>query len=246
MDEWYGREQQIKALEARSLAAGREWQDFVSFYEVWKPAVQDQQLLRRLDETLAGNAFVTIRAALQRELIMSIMRIWDDHDSTICLRKIMILLDDHRTLGAIVHRVIDKTFEGQHTDHAARHEDMLKGYQASVAICQKIIRKYKAGERLEFFKRLGQLRDEHLAHRQVIREKLPTGTDDMPLFEEFANDTGTLVADLLNIIHNRLIDRALPLLARQNAKLFWASVRGETDPRHPDYHRKRAEPWEEP
>ena len=246
MEKWYNREQQITSLEGRSMAASREWEDFVAFYEVWKPAVLDQELLQRLNETLAGNAFVTIRAALQRELIMSIMRIWDDHDDAICLRKIMTLLDDHRTLGAIVNRAIDRQFEGQDIDRTALHQDMLKGYQASVEVCRKIISKYKSGARHEFFKRIGQLRDEHLAHRQVIRGKLPTGTDDMPLFEEFVTDTRMLVADLLNIIHNRLIDRALPGLVQQDAKLFWASVRGEADSSHPDYQRDRPKPWEVP
>ena len=49
----------------------------IAFHEVWKPAAYDKSLHERMGVSLATNAFHVVQAALRREMLLALMRLWD-------------------------------------------------------------------------------------------------------------------------------------------------------------------------
>jgi AbiU2 len=68
---------QIISLQQKVTAAQQEFDMAVTFHEIWKPAAYDQDLHSRLGESFATQAFLVIRTALRREMVLALIRLWD-------------------------------------------------------------------------------------------------------------------------------------------------------------------------
>jgi AbiU2 len=64
-------------------AAQEEFDMAVAYHEVWKPAAYDNDLHSRMGQSYASQAFFVTRAALRREMMLALMRIWDKNKQAI-------------------------------------------------------------------------------------------------------------------------------------------------------------------
>ena len=69
----------IRALEAMVTAMTEEFDLATSFHEIWKPAVADSDLHKRMGKSYATQAFLVIRMALRREMLLALTRMWDSN-----------------------------------------------------------------------------------------------------------------------------------------------------------------------
>ncbi len=65
----------IVAMRKLVTAAMEEFNMAVTFHEVWKPTVHDKDLHSRMGRSFATHAFLTIRTALRREMVLALARI---------------------------------------------------------------------------------------------------------------------------------------------------------------------------
>ncbi len=70
-------DQRIAVLRTKVRAARQEFDLAVTFHELWKPAAYDDDLHKRMGVSSATNAFNVVRAALRREMLLALMRLWD-------------------------------------------------------------------------------------------------------------------------------------------------------------------------
>jgi hypothetical protein len=73
----------LEKLRAKVRAAQEEFSTAVEFHEAWKPAAYDPDLHRRMSHCYAGKVFLVVRAALRRELLLALMRLWDGRANAI-------------------------------------------------------------------------------------------------------------------------------------------------------------------
>src|ERR1700737_1173641 len=64
-------------LRAKVEAAQQEFDMAVEFHEVWKPTLYDDDVRERMGVPYPTNAFHAVRAALRREVLLALMRLWD-------------------------------------------------------------------------------------------------------------------------------------------------------------------------
>jgi len=91
----------IIALRAKVIAAREEFDLAVTFHEAWKPAAYDGQLHTRMGPSYASNTFLTIRQALRREMLLALMRLWDNDKRLVSMISIYNILNDKRVIDAL-------------------------------------------------------------------------------------------------------------------------------------------------
>ncbi len=70
-------EELMRHLTWRVRAAQEELDLVIKFHEAFKSAAFETGLHQRLTASFAAHAFGTILEALQREVVMALMRVWD-------------------------------------------------------------------------------------------------------------------------------------------------------------------------
>ena len=70
-------------LKKMVTAAQEEFDMAVTYHEVWKPAAYDKDLHSRMGQSYASQAFLVTRAALRREMMLALMRLWDKNKQAI-------------------------------------------------------------------------------------------------------------------------------------------------------------------
>jgi hypothetical protein len=209
-----------------------------ALHEVWKPAAYDDDLHRRMGISLASQAFLVVRNALRREMLMALMRVWDRAHSAQSMAAVVKAIHDQDTWNAIVaHRRSGCGF--------AFLEDHLVGdLERMRDTVQAIHDKYaKGGPAHSTLKALIQLRNNHLAHTQVLSAaEAPRGPEDDQV-EEFYFETTKAGSALLRLLRGQAHDYAgTANVYCHYARRFWAAARGENTDGHPDYQGDRA-PW---
>jgi hypothetical protein len=224
-------DRKIASLREKVNAAHQEFDMAVAFHEVWKPAAFDEDLHKRMGASYATNAFFVVRAALRREMLLALMRLWDKDARAVGMNSIAATLGDKRVIDALA------------ADRAARvglpeaEGQMRKelGQCADAAIM--LVGKYSEDDPHGVVRRkLKELRNERLAHRQTgataIAEADPTAGE----IESFYQDMSELIRLLLSLVmavaYNPEDTRDV---YRHHAKFFWAGVRGERTEGHPSY-----------
>jgi hypothetical protein len=245
----------IVMLRAKVQVAREEFDQASAYHEAWKPAAYDKEVHDLIGKSRATNTFLIIRQALRREMLMALMRIWDDDKRTPSLTKIANILDDKRVLDALANKceadyaetpitLVDNSGEDISDFAEAMKNDQLRfarelssTLRENAAIALKIIRLYgdKSGEDYETFERLKYVRDKHLAHREINLAVEPSKASTADeIVEPFYQDTLKVVRLLLSVVENvdyRPEDTAA--IYARHAKLFWAGIRGEYTEGHP-------------
>ncbi len=225
----------IEQTETAVRAALDEVSMAVMFHETWKPTAYDGELHARMGNSHATHAFQIIRASLRREMLLSLMRVWDTYKHKQTLR-----------MSKIVDNLRDKTFFAALSRKRAKEfRDFPEGIQLAVLVRLETTRdevvalgrKYQeGGSGFEAFEKLQGLRNERLAHRQLA----PTTAS---AAEATDQDIEVFYADSLDIV-KRLVALVLATACdlegtgdvyRHHAQLFWANARGERTEGHPNY-----------
>jgi hypothetical protein len=252
-------DQEILALQQQVKAADEEFHIALAFHEAWKPAAYDTALHDRIGRSYAANTFRVIAAALRREVLLALMRLWDRDSRAVRMKLIgETLAKPHiaDTLAAEVVRQWDQPIDPstvadlpeQHRAQmleAIRRSESNFGQEAAdiqrarIAEAVSLIRKYVDGEGQETWRKLKRLRDKRLAHRDIEAKPATvlgaqSATDQE--VENFYQDMAKLIRLLKGAVERTSYnpDETAEIHAK-NAGLFWASVRGERTEGHPSY-----------
>jgi hypothetical protein len=234
--DWEQLKTSVKILEEQVVTA-------VAFHETWRPAAKDSALHERLGESYATNSFIVIRLALRRELVLTLMRIWDSNPRAAHIFHVRNLLQSKSVFDLLVedrHGRIGRSVVEPLSDGRGLRGDGAKRFLKSELIAKRKqvrreIGKYMSGGAGESdMQALEKLRNEQLAHRSRSEEAW-TGLDPGDeIVESIYQDTLEVVSLLLSLVLGRAFDMGQAKdVWRHHASFFWASVRGEHDKGHP-------------
>ncbi|OZI38046.1 hypothetical protein CAL29_06755 [Bordetella genomosp. 10] len=230
-------DQRLECLRSLVKAAKDEILLVVTFHETWKPTVYDESLLQRMGNSYATHTFLIIRSALRREVLLGLMRLWDNNRQALSMAKIVEILKDRSFFDALVAQ--RAAHFSRDFDAAAMMREALLPKRDNVL---ELVRRYlKDGGGSTVLERLKTLRNQHLAHRQVSEgqaEATAQAADAADSeIEVFYADTIELVTALLSLVFGEAFDIGTDTagLYQHHGKFFWAAVRGERTEGHPNY-----------
>jgi hypothetical protein len=226
-------DQQIHSLQLQVKAAQQEFDLAVTFHEVWKPTAYDEGLLNRMGESYSSQAFLVVKIALRREMLLALMRLWDNSKRSVKIHSVANILGKKSVINALAVARIERIGVGI-SDCEGQMRQHLSDYVDEVIT---LVNKYsKGGSHFVVLTKLQTLRNEHLAHRQqVIEVDTEDGATDEEV-ETFYQDNSTLIKLLLSIVLGVSYDPDdTAKVFRHYAMHFWAGVRGERTAGHPNY-----------
>jgi len=252
-------EQEIQTLRRCVKAADEEFHIALAFHEAWKPTAYDKALQDRIGQSYAANTFRVIAAALRREMLLALVRLWDKNRQALRMDRVGEILGKPCVIDALVAEVAqdwdrptrlftdeDSTEEDRrqmldairnHEADAARQAAATKRVEIGEVV--SLIRKYVDGEGHDTLKKLKRLRHERLAHREIETRPAATPTLGSATIEEVENfyqDMAKLIRLLKGAVGRTGYDPDdTSQIHAKNARLFWASVRGEGTEGHPSY-----------
>lgn len=216
-------------------AARQEFDLAVSFHELWKPAAYDAELHKRMGTSYASNAFLVVRSALRREMLLALMRLWDKTRGSIRLDNIARALRQPHVIDELVtERIPLNLLEASDQIRMA----LMQTRDAVLTVIEKYC---PGGSHWHVRQHLQSLRHERLAHRRIqeIGAKLKADTDDDEI-EYFYNDMIILIKYLMDIFLATAYNPSDTAdVYRHHAQFFWAGVRGERTEDHPNYKSMR-------
>jgi hypothetical protein len=232
----------IKALREKVDLATDELDAAIAVHEAWKVAAQNQPLGARIGTSRVAVAFLAVRDALKRDVLMALMRLWDSDTKAVSMRSVANILRDTRVVDALAkecenhwdirhHGPLDEMSQedraillAEESAYAREHSAALREHV--VEAINIVVRYLEGGSHHPTFTKLKTLRDTRLAHRQ---RKLTAGAD--PSYREvesFYQDMLALVRLLRSIaLHSDYDPDQTAKIHRRNAELFWAGISGE-------------------
>lgn len=91
----------ILTLRAKVRAAHEKFDTAQACHEAWKPAAYDEALHERIGRSFAANTFIVLRQALRREMLLALMRLWDNNSQAVGMKSIANSLQDKRIMDAL-------------------------------------------------------------------------------------------------------------------------------------------------
>lgn len=227
-----GKRLSVEQLREHASAALEEFEMAASFHEAWKPAAYDLDLHKRLDNSYAAHTFITIRAALRREMLLALMRLWDGRSDSLRMESIARTLQDKNVLDelsitATPFGLLRKDMRAQIERRALEAADLINQYS-------------KGGTKNQIIIDITKLRHEVLAHRSMGSNRLtgPNSTDEE--IELFYNDNAKIIQIVMSVALRTAHD---PLescsIFKHYASFFWGGVRGERVEGHPQFRQKQ-------
>lgn len=190
----------LTKMQEKVSAARQEFDLAVAFHEIWKPMAYDQVLHGRLGVSYATQAFRVIRTALRRELILALIRLWDKDGRAIGIECIAKALGKKEVIDALTLARVDRNSE----NFDAMRNDLVKKAEEAILLVDKYM---ICGEGRALYTKLRDLRNERLAHRQVVTKVKATGaTATDKEIEEFYQDNSKLIHILLSIFNAMAYD----------------------------------------
>lgn len=208
-----------------------------AFHEVWKPTAYDEDLLARMNVSYATQAFLVIKVALRREMLLALMRIWDATNSAHSLNTIIPKLRDKETWDTLI---IKRSSQSGHNFIAQKVASQMNKNKDLVF---ELYSKYtQGGTEKDVFNQLIKLRHGNLAHTQAIEANGPVIDPMDEHIDTFYKDTATLVSKLLNLVDGEAKNpNDTKNVYAHYAKLFWVNVRGENTEGHPNFEQNATE-----
>jgi hypothetical protein len=249
---------QVAALRRIVQAAHEEMYQAISYHEAWRPMAYDKALHERMGTSYATNTFEIVRLALRREMLLALMRMWDRDDRAVGMGAVLRALSDPAIVDALVAEVEEHWLNAQpqllrhpedtaeeaaesarlYKEHRTREAKEWSGKTLdTILAARELILKYEpGGSGHETLKALRQLRNQHLAHRQVEPSAPTADKRSEADIEEFFQDMLELSRLLrLGVEHTDYRPEETASIQRRHAELFWRGVRGERTEGHPDY-----------
>lgn len=183
----------INALRKKVTAAQEEFDMAVTFHEVWKPAAYDAALHGRMGASYATQAFLVMRTALRREMVLALTRLWDKNKQSVRMQSVAADLRKPEILHALATA-------------RARSPDVFDLMKADLttraAEAVRLVNKYtEGGARAAVLQELLAMRHERLAHRQLA-PATPIGANATDAaIEEFYQDNAELIRILLSVVN---------------------------------------------
>lgn len=204
----------------------------VQFHETWRPTVADAELRARMGHSFAAHSFHIIRMALRREVLLALMRLWDQNPRTVKVTAIADLLQEKAVFDELV---LQRAMRLSHSfDVTDSMREALEPKRDRIVV---LVRKYTHSKAHHtFLERLRTLRHQQLAHRQTHAPTSPDGLQHTDAeIEEFYQDTLEIVRLMLSVVLGRAFDIASEAtnVFQHHAKHFWAAARGERTEGHP-------------
>lgn len=242
-------QQMLELLKHTVDTARQEIELAIMFHETWRPAAYDTDLHDRIGTSYAAHSFQIIRMSLRRELILALIRLWDNNRAAVRMSKIAHQLREPEFFEALVQMRSELSgLRSGFALDAIKEALTLKRDQAL-----NLINKYSVGgSAYEVLEKLKDLRHKRLAHRQMPNtpiaavgsevteqigedsERLVLATDDE--IETFYQDNLEIMRLLLSLVQGLAFDLSeATKVYKHHAKFFWASARGERTEGHPNY-----------
>lgn len=219
-------------LQEQVRAAQVEFDLAVVFHETWKPAAYDGELHARMGTSYATQTFRVVSTALRREMLMALMRVWDN--STKGNLRMEQIGRDISKPAVMDMLVMDRVTRMGITGAEAAIRSTLDERAAEVA---RIVGKYgQGGPRHSVLKTIRHLRDKRLAHHDLALASVPQPNVDDDDIEEFFQDNLVLIQALVGLVNRMAYNPAETAgVFRHYAGHFWAGVSGERTQGHPHY-----------
>ena len=185
----------------------------------------------------ATNAFHIVRTALRREMLLALMRLWDNDRRSVGVHVIADALRNSAIIDALAKK---RAAEYKNIDvEVQMKKELLQQRDEIVALVEKYY-SFKDRKARDVLKKLKALRNKRLAHRDM-RPLAATGA--VPIdteIESFYQDTSKLISSLLHLVKAHGYDpQQTGEVFRFYASHFWAAVRGERTQGHPSYRAPR-------
>jgi hypothetical protein len=191
----------IVALREQVTAAQQEFDLAVAFHEVWKPATYDRDLHSRLGTSYASQAFLVTRAALRREMLLALTRLWDTNKQAIRMKCVWTTLRDKEVIDALA---FDRAKRGGWLEVL---DEMRNDFRKKAAEAVLLLNKYmEGGTHCMVLEKLLALRHERLAHRQLAKATATGANATDEEIEEFYQDNSKLIEILLGIANAMAYD----------------------------------------
>jgi AbiU2 len=174
----------IADLQEQVRAAQEEFDLAVVFHETWKPAAYDADLHARMGTSYATQTFRVVSTALRREMLMALMRVWDNSKkNNLRMEEIGRDISKLAVMNALVtERVTRMGIPG--AEVAIRSTLDEKAGQVA-----RIVAKYgQGGPRHSVLKTIRHLRDKRLAHHDLTPATVAGPNVDDEDIEEFFQD----------------------------------------------------------
>jgi hypothetical protein len=219
----------IVSLRAAVSAAQDEFDLAVTFHELWKPAAFNKGLHERMGVSYATNAFHVVRAALRRETLLALMRMWDTTAKALRLEEIARAVRDAKIIRALAEDRASRMGIGNVVE--AMRSDLQKKADEALGIIDQYSRN---GSKHSVVESLRTLRHERLAHRKLANIPSIDHTDED--VESLYQDMARLVSLLLSLVNGMAYNpEETGGVYAMYAEHFWLSVRGERTEGHPNY-----------
>ncbi|HDR9275780.1 hypothetical protein VI03_10130 [Burkholderia vietnamiensis] len=220
------------------VAAEEEMLLAIMFHETWKPTAYDGDLRARIGGSYAAHTFEIIRLALRREVVMALMRLWDDHRQALKLNSIVDVLQSAECFDGLMRERIAAV--GATEEEADTLRDTHRKFRDDMVA---LVRKHThSNDPSPLLDRLRTIRHERLAHRQAEQPTDPAGllaTDEE--VEDLYQDSRRIINYMALLLLGRsfylALDSGRPY--RESARYFWESVRGEGAEGHPRFEGAR-------
>jgi hypothetical protein len=231
-------DEKVTELKQQVDTAIAELDHAIAFHEMWKPTVHDESLLQRMGTSFATNAFLVIRTALRREMLLALLRLWDRPKEKRGVRMTAIaeqLRHSEMINALVVGRVSNQNLSAMAISSIEDH--VRSDIADKAARLRSLVHKWtEGGSHAHILKQLRTLRDEVLAHRSIK----PTGpgavTSDENDIEDFFQDNLEMVRLLSTVVNGIAYNpNDTAGVYRRHAELFWSSARGERTEGHPSY-----------
>jgi hypothetical protein len=218
----------IEELKKKVDAAWQEFNMAMEFHETWKPAAYDNELHKRMGESCATNAFNVVQAALRREMLLALMRLWDTRSNhSVGMVAIGEAINESVVRALAADRVGSSPWPGV-------EDQMREDLSRLAGEAKTLIDQYSNGSHKGVFNKLHIIRNTRLAHLQTTT-KQATVLENKEI-EEFYQVNAKLVSLLLCLVNATACDpEDFAAEYRRNAGFFWEPVRGERTEGHPDY-----------
>jgi AbiU2 len=209
----------------------QELDEAIAYHEVWKPTAYDADLHARMGTSFASNAFLVVRHALRREMILALMRLWDNDSRAVNLVRVAKALRSALTMEAL-------TIQSTARIGISGVLEMVRTelQQKADAALTLVDRYAVGGSHHHVLKKLRKLRNEQLAHCQLERSPAEEFVAKNEEIEAFLSDMCELMSLLLSVVRGVAYDpKETGNVYRHHASFFWEAARGERTEGHPRY-----------
>lgn len=221
-DKWKNIQDVVNAAKDEAIIAAM-------FHETWRPTAYDEDLHQRIGLSFAAHSFQIIRLSLRREMLLALMRLWDTDRRAIKMATVYENLRNKQFFDFVINKRIEKISGLRSPLKEYMRECIRESLKEKKAKVLVLVQKYlEGGDGHAVLEKMQKLRNELLAHRQIMPTSIPIADTTDQEIESFYQDNLEIVRLLLDLILAITIDfNEVASTYSFYAKNFWKSAKGE-------------------